>query len=573
MCGIFAYLCRVKSNPKQCQQKIVHEAMKIQHRGPDETHIIHGNLGTSIVDDYHLVFHRLTINGLSPESGQPLVYPPNTPTTYLICNGEIYNYKELIQEHGLESEYHSGSDCEIILHLYHKFGLVKTLSMLKGVFAFVLMDLKTKKVMIARDRLGVRSMYYSTDSQGYGVCSELKGLYGLAEASSIKQFPGGCYGVLDFGGGSDKLVIERYYDVYDNIPIKYDSEINICTELRKRLTTAVKMRMMCDRETKNGYPAIGTYLSGGFDSSIVAAILADHYPGTLETFSIGFSNSPDLINARVVAEYIGSKHHEYVVTETEVLASLKDVTRQIESPDVTTNRASAFMYLLSKEIKRVSDVVVVLSGEGADEAFGSYMYFHNAPSPEAFHGETIRLLNDLRYFDLLRGDKSSAVAGLEIRVPFLDTDFIEYVRTIAPLNKLHDGKEKYILREAMSLRYGADKLGRQLLPDSILWRPKEAMSDGVSLHSRSWSTIIQEYVMHNDYNENEYVIEPKCKWSALQVVKDPADLERAWFRRTFSSMYLGCEDTVPYDWLPKWCGNVKDASARVLDVYKDKIEM
>lgn len=562
MCGIFAYFCRGLTLN---QQKIVLEALKIQHRGPDETHIIHSNLGGFALDRFHLVFHRLMINGLSPESGQPLVYPTTgKPTTFLICNGEIYNYRELINQFGLESVYDSGSDCEIILHLYHKVGIEATLRLVRGVFAFTLVDLERKEVYIARDPLGVRSMYYSADTYGVGVCSELKGLYELADPSTIHQFPGGCYARLSSIDG--KLYRKRYYTLWDpaHNMLTGQSEDEVCHEISKRLITAVKRRMMCDRQGVDGTPAVGAYLSGGFDSSIVAAILADYYPGQLQTFSIGFKNAPDLLNARTVAQYIGSKHHEYVITEQEALDALSECCQQIESYDVTTNRASLFMYLLSKYVQRVSDVVVMMSGEGADEAFGSYMYFHNAPDSASFHDETIRLLNDLQYFDLLRGDKSSAAAGLEIRVPLLDIDFIDYVKTVPPSMKLCHGVEKYVLRKAMSGQYCKNSEGKQYLPDSILWRRKEAMSDGVSEHRRSWSQVIQDHVHQSLLGD--YVM-PR-----VMPIKDPVDVERDWFRRTFNRYYGGCEETIPYDWLPKWCGDVKDASARVLQVYKDKIE-
>lgn len=563
MCGIFAYFCRHECITEQ--QKIVLEALKIQHRGPDETHIIHSNLNGFVLDRFHLVFHRLMINGLSPESGQPLVYPTTgKPTTFLICNGEIYNYRELIEQYDLEGVYDSGSDCEIILHLYHRLGIEETLRQLRGVFAFTLVDLTKKEVYLARDPLGVRSMYYSADSQGVGISSELKSLYNLADPSTIHQFPGGHYARLSSIDG--KLHLKRYYTLWDPVhdSILSDNESEVCHEISKRLITAVTRRMMCDRKGKHGSPAVGAYLSGGFDSSIVAAILADHYPGQLQTFSIGFADAPDLLNARTVAQYIGSKHHEYVITEQEALAALSECCPQIESHDVTTNRASLFMYLLSKEVRRVSDVVVMLSGEGADEAFGSYMYFHNAPSESEFHEETIRLLNDLQYFDLLRGDKSSAIAGLEIRVPFLDIDFIDYVKTIPSKMKLCHGVEKYVLRKAMSKDYCRNSEGEQYLPDSILWRRKEAMSDGVSLHSRSWSQVIQEHMCRS--RPNGYV--QPC----MMPVKEPVDLEKDWFRQTFNRHYGGCEGTIPYEWLPKWCGSVKDSSARVLQVYKDKID-
>lgn len=564
MCGIFSYFVRPTSDLKK--QQIINSAMKIQHRGPDETHIIHGNLPGDMFDTYHLIFHRLMINGLSPESGQPLVYPSEHPYLYLLCNGEIYNYQELVVRESLALEYHSKSDCEIILHLYHRYGIEKTLDMIKGVFAFVILDTKANKIVMARDPLGVRSLYYSVDQYGFGLCSELKGLYDLADPAAISQFPGGCYGSLDYDSGSSKLSLTRYYDITAPVELLTDSEQTICKTLSDLFINAVRRRMMCDRTTSDGRPTVGAYLSGGFDSSVVAAVLADCYPGQLETFSIGFADAPDLINARLVAEYIGSKHHEYVITEQEALEGLYEVTRQIESYDVTTNRASTFMYLLSKYIQRKSDTVVVLSGEGSDEMFGSYMYFHNAPSDCDFHQETLRLLKDLQYFDLLRGDKSSAVAGLEIRVPFLDIDLINYVRRIPPKLKMAHGIEKYIIRKAMSqVRNSA---GEPLLPDSILWRTKEAMSDGVSLHQRSWNTIIQAHLLSNAYSSLQFVV--SSEEADQTESQDPVDLEKVWLKNRFISEYPGCAHTIPYEWLPKWCGDVKDSSARVLDVYKQK---
>jgi asparagine synthase (glutamine-hydrolysing) len=576
MCGIFAYFCR--TGQCVCKESIVQNALKIQHRGPDETHIIHGKLDTDqIIDNYHLVFHRLMINGLSPESGQPLVYPPTAPTSFLMCNGEIYNYHELIDEYNLGSVYHSSSDCEIILHLYHKIGIKATLGKLKGVFAFVLLDTKNQCIVMARDPFGVRSMYYSADHQGYGVCSELKGLYGLAKPSSIQQFPAGCYAQLDTlnmdrYAPQTKLKIHKYYDVNElTVAMGNPSVHSTCLELRKLLFDSVKRRMLCDRKTSNGIPAVGCYLSGGFDSATVAAILSDSYPGQLETFSIGFKGSPDLINAQVVAKYLGSKHHEYVITEEFALENLEKVTKHIESYDVTTNRAGLFMYLLSQKIKEISDVVVVLSGEGSDEASGSYMYFHNAPDDESFEKETLRLLKDLPYFDLLRGDKCSSAAGLEIRTPFLDIDFIEFYKTVPISMKLHNGIEKWVLREAMTSKYGINSQGRQMLPDSIIWRTKEAMSDGVSLHARSWSTIIQEHLMKTQSARSMYVDSGLCDCDSVNDPVLPSEVERKWFKQVFSSEYPGCEGTIPYDWLPKWCGDVCDASARVLSVYNDKI--
>lgn len=573
MCGTFCYLCRTGSSPK-CKQTIVNAALRTQHRGPDETHIIHGRLHGTIVDRFHLIFHRLMVNGLSPESGQPLVYPATgstAPKRYLLCNGEIYNFKELIRKYKLESVYDSSSDCEIILHLYelyltHQINTLSDMIMeMKGEFAFVLVDMEKCHIVAARDPLGVRSLYYSIDQDGYGFCSELKSLYPLASPASISQFPAGCYGVLNAGEPwtcSEQLQITRYYDVRAPRIFTINSMQEVSLELFRLLKQAVERRLMCDRQTMAGQTAIGAYLSGGFDSSAIAGILASIYPGKLHTFSIGFCDAPDLLAARKVAKYIGSIHHEVVVTEDEMIALLQEVPEIIESYDVTTNRASAFMLRLSRYIREHTDIIVVYSGEGSDELFGSYMYFHNAPSHTEFHAETIRLLHDLQYFDLLRGDKASAAAGLEIRVPFLDIDFVEYAISIPPHMKMYDGIEKYVLRHALA------QTG--LIPYDICWRTKEAMSDGVSLVSRSWSTVIQDYVTSGQQTRDRYVRLPDLD---RHYAMDPISAEKQWFRSAFNSAYPGCEHTIPYEWLPKWCGDVKDASARVLEIYKKKNEL
>jgi asparagine synthase (glutamine-hydrolysing) len=314
---------------------------------------------------------------------------------------------------------------------------------------------------------------------------------------------------------------------------------------------------MCDRQTSEGQSAIGAYLSGGFDSSAVAGILSQIYPGKLHTFSIGFKDAPDLVAARQVAAHIGSVHHEVIVTEEEMVKLLERVPEIIESYDTTTNRASAFMIRLSEYIRDNTDIIVVYSGEGSDELFGSYLYFHNAPDHDSFHKETVRLLHDLQYFDLLRGDKSSAVAGLEIRIPFLDIDFVEYALRIPAEYKLRRGIEKYILRAAVG--------DLNLIPHNICWRTKEAMSDGVSLVGRSWSNIIQDMAMSRTQSHRQFIVDPDDRQHM-----DKIDAEKHLFRTLFNRAYPGCEKLIPYEWLPKWCGNVRDASARVLDVYKNE---
>jgi asparagine synthase (glutamine-hydrolysing) len=308
---------------------------------------------------------------------------------------------------------------------------------------------------------------------------------------------------------------------------------------------------MCSRTTdKNDIPAIGAYLSGGLDSSLIAAILQKELnkqtvPCKLETFSIGFIGSPDLHYARNVAEYIGSNHHEVIITEEEALLAIPEVIKAIESYDITTVRASTMMYLLSKYIKQNSKVVVMLSGEGSDEASGSYKYFQNAPNDDEFHKESERLLKDLCYFDNLRADKSSAAWGLEVRAPFLDLDFLKYYMTVPRCIKTQMGKEKYLLRKAFKSNNKDN-----YLPEEVLCRPKEAMSDGVSLQKRSWSVIIQEAAKKDFYNTD-----------------DGLEAEKEMYLYYFNKYYKGCTKQIPYMWLPKWCGDIKDPSARVLSIY------
>ncbi len=562
MCGIFAFFYKpgfsCKSGKRSCKDVIVHNAMKIQHRGPDATNILHG--ATSGVN-YTLVFYRLAINGVSPESGQPMSHPKD-PKLILICNGEIYNYKSLISEYKLETEYRSGSDCEIILHLYKLFGLSGVVSRIKGEYAFILLDLNTGTVCASRDPYGVRSLYYAENAQCFGFASEGKALHRLFKRnefsgkSPVDQFPNGTMYCKSLE--SNVMNMTQYYDF--QATYQTYTEDNAARTLRKLFTSGVKSRMLCDRTTDTGAPALAAFLSGGFDSSSVAAILQDNMPeGTrLETYSIGFSTSPDLEKARLVADYIGSDHHEYIVTEQMALSFIIPTIRQFETYDPTTIRAGVFMIMLSLYLRTRSKAVAFYSGEGMDEASGSYIYFHKAPNDEAFHEEMLRLEKDLRYFDNKRGDNSSALAGLEIREPCLDQDFLQYYNTVSPKLKLRNGTEKYIMRLAMTSQYGLDRKGRQLLPDEIIWRPKEAMSNGVSHNDRDWATIIHEHIVKLEGSK------PYSEYSASDLVH----MERAYYLRIFLQFYPGCEHQLPYLWLPRWCGDVIDPSARVLDVYR-----
>jgi len=517
MCGIF-----------YTSDNTIGQPADLAHRGPDCSAVV------QTAENEILVFHRLAINGLSSLSNQPMTFDGKT---YLLCNGEIYNYRALCQRFNIELK--TGSDCEIVLHLFLKLGFKNMVKQLDGEFAIIIVTEDT--VYAARDPYGVRSMYYAMENHKFAFASEGKALLNM---KNVKQVTPGCYYTIEKTTGRH-LTMDEYHS-YAGIINAGLEHTSVITELNRLLTEAVQKRLMCDRisagtkaYSSGSKSAIGAYLSGGFDSSIVAAILQRNYAGQLETFSIGFENAPDVLFARKVADFIGSRHHEYIITPEEALAAIPEVIRAIESYDTTTVRASTMMYLLSKYVREHTDIKVMFSGEGADEASGSYRYFHNAPSHEAFHEEALRLLKDLCYFDNLRADKSSAAWGLELRVPFLDLDFLNYYMTVSPGLKTQQGLEKFALREAF----------KGYLPDEVLYRPKEAMSDGVSLHERSWSSIIQDHAM----------ILMDC------LVK--LDAEKIWYRKIFCQFYPAAEGQIPYYWVPKWCGGIQDPSARVLPFY------
>ena len=300
---------------------------------------------------------------------------------------------------------------------------------------------------------------------------------------------------------------------------------------------------------------VGCLLSGGLDSSLITALVAKHFKKEdLCTFSIGFEGSEDLKYAKIVADHLNTRHFEYIVTEQMMIQSIEDVIRDIETYDITTIRASTPMYLLSKYIKNNTDITVLFSGEGSDEASGSYMYFHNAPDSNSFNKETVRLLKDLQYFDVLRSDKSTASNGLEVRVPFLDKEFLQYYMQIDPDLKIPNGKiEKYLLRKAFD---------NGLLPDEILWRSKEAFSDGVSSKKKSWFEILQCHI-------NNIITDEEFEESASKYKHNPPKLKEAlYYRRIFDKHFSNRDSIIPYYWLPKWNGEINDPSARILNSYK-----
>lgn len=498
MCGIFGEIRRINSLNDRFDLKDTEElAMKSKHRGPDNTCDYF-----STYHSYHLyfVFHRLSINGLDEKSNQPM----RIRNTVLLCNGEIYNYKELAKEYQLDLM--TNSDCEIISLLYERIG-IQCIRLLDGVFTFLLYDNKNGLIYVGHDPIGVRSGYMINTESRFLVSSEMKS---LPDSDAIKMIAPGSY--IEFNLNNHQVETFQYFNL--EFPIKYREDEVACSILRELLHASVKKRLMSDQP-------MGCLLSGGIDSSIICYLVNQMLsPRKLDTFSIGLENSPDLIHAEKVALYLGTNHTSFIVTEKEMLDAIDPTIKQIESYDTTTVRASVPMYLLSKKIRDTTDIKVIFSGEGADELSGSYLYFHNAPNAEAFQEECLRLVKDVQHFDVLRGDKTTAGNGLEIRVPFFDKEFVREYMSIDPQLKLvRDGCEKYLLRKTFEGK----------LPNDVVWRRKDGFSDGVSKGVRPWYQIIHEYTT-SKYNlsEDEY------------------------YHNVFDKYYPFRQYIVPYQWLPKW---------------------
>ena len=467
MCGIVS-IFNIKEQTPELRQKALRMSGKIRHRGPDWSGVYCG--GSAI-----LAHERLAI--VDPESGRQPLFSPGKKQV-LAVNGEIYNHQSIRRRYQDRFQFQTGSDCEVILALYRERG-DGFLDELDGIFAFALYDVERDEYLIARDPIGVIPLYYGYDKEGrLYVASELKALEGQCDSYSV--FPPGH--VLTKCDAKPRRYYERDWFSYDSVK---DNPASV-DELREALEASVRRQMMSD-------VPYGVLLSGGLDSSVISAV-AQKYAGNrvetggkeaawwprLHSFAVGLRGAPDLLKARLVAEHIGTVHHEINYTIQEGLDALSDVVYFTETYDVTTIRASTPMYLLARVIKSMG-IKMVLSGEGADEVFGGYLYFHKAPSARAFHEETVRKLSKLYLYDCLRANKSLAAWGVEGRVPFLDTEFLDVAMRINPAAKMCPGSvmEKKILREAFS----------SLLPQEVAWRQKEQFSDGVGY---SWIDTLKQ---------------------------------------------------------------------------------
>lgn len=469
MCGIIGVFNVPESQITDVREQVLVMSKRIRHRGPDWSGIYTGKQAV-------MAHERLAI--VDPESGGQPLYSADG-TVVLTVNGEIYNHRELRRR--LEGKYRfsTGSDCEVILALYQEKG-IDFLEDLNGIFAFALYDSKSGRFLIARDPIGVIPLYigYGSEGQVY-VASELKALEGFCPCYE-PFLPGHCY---DSAEGRMRCWYTRSWMDYAAVSRSEEPE----SMLQPALCKAVERQLMSD-------VPYGVLLSGGLDSSIISAIAARYAERRIESggsqrawwprlhsFAVGLEGAPDLAKAREVAEHIGTVHHEIHYTLQEGLDALRDVIYFIETYDVTTVRASVPMYLLARVIKSMG-IKMVLSGEGADEIFGGYLYFHKAPTPQAFHEETVRKLSKLYLYDCLRANKSLSAWGVEGRVPFLDKEFLDVAMNLRPDVKMCPGRklEKQVLRQAFS----------DYLPQDIVWRQKEQFSDGVGY---SWIDTLKAY--------------------------------------------------------------------------------
>ena len=506
MCGIVCAF-NLRGDKDLIRSNVLEMAQKVRHRGPDWS-------GIYSSDNAILAHERLAI--VDPTSGkQPIISEDGLKV--IAVNGEIYNHKNLKNRFAADYNFRTESDCEVILALYEKKG-INFLNDLNGIFAFALYDSSNDKYLIARDHMGIIPLYMGWDKDDiFYISSELKSLEGVCD--KIELFLPGHY--LE----SSSMNLVKWYDPewvsYEHVK---DSETSI-KAIHDSLSAAVKRQLMSD-------VPYGVLLSGGLDSSITSALAKkfaskriesndkqDAWYPQLHSFSVGLKDAPDLKAARIVADHIGTIHHEINFTVQEGIDAIRDVIYHLETYDITTIRASTPMYLIARAIKSLG-IKMVLSGEGADELFGGYLYFHKAPNAKEFHEETVRKLDKLHQYDCLRANKSLAAWGIEGRVPFLDKEFIDVAMNINPEDKMiKNGRiEKWVLREAF----------KDYLPESVLWRQKEQFSDGVGY---SWIDSLKDLVSKevSDHNlENASKIYP---------INTPRNKEEYYYRSIFNNHF------------------------------------
>lgn len=555
MCG-FVGVFDLAGDAVGLRTQVLQMARKLRHRGPDWSGIY---CGERVI----LAHERLSVVGV--DSGKQPLYSKDGKLV-LAVNGEIYNHKEIRKKYP-DYEFQTHSDCEVILALYRDKG-ADLFEELNGMFAFALYDIEKDVYLIGRDHMGIIPLYMGYDNAGqFYVASELKALEGVCP--NIQEFLPGCF-VDSSQGGEPRQWYRRDWMEYESVK---DNESDV-DRLRTALEDSVHRQLMSD-------VPYGVLLSGGLDSSVISAVAkmfaarrieddnktAAWWP-QLHSFAVGLNGAPDLVAAKKVADYIGTVHHEIHFTVEEALDVLSDVIYHIETYDVTTVRASTPMYLLARCIKSMG-VKMVLSGEGSDELFGGYLYFHKAPDAKAFHEETVRKLDKLHMYDCLRANKSLAAWGVEGRVPFLDKEFMDVAMRLNPQSKMcGNGKvEKYILRKAFE----------DYLPESVVWRQKEQFSDGVGYN---WIDALREMA-------EKKVSDKQMAHAAERFpVKPPMSKEEYWYRTMFEEHFpsasaaqtvpsvpsVACSTSVALEWDASFKNRVDPSGRAVRAVHEEAYE-
>lgn len=574
MCGIWAFL----SKNGYLKKDILYKSFEmLQYRGPDRS-----NLTTLSDKNIMLGFHRLSIMDTSTNGDQPFIIEDNNRVIYTLCNGEIYNFKELLQKYQFTTK--SNSDCEIIPLIYKNYGINTLVKNIRGEFAIIILDINkiTNEMIchVVRDPFGVRPLFIGVDYRGICISSELKGQSNIYDVIpdnyTVDQFKGGNYGTFKYikGQWSD-IELTQYY--FFPTEIKYSDPNQSISLIRNTFIEAVKCRLQSDRP-------LGFLLSGGIDSSSVVGVayslLKDTKP--LYTFSIGFEGGTDEPNAKLVAKYINSDiitvpynisvedynrvsnqygsnkglHTHVMITNEQAINMIESTVKIIESFDLTSVRASVMQLMISKFISRYTDIKVLLCGDASDEQYGSYLYFSKCNDPKEFNDECIRLMDEIYKYDGLRCDRCVSNSEIEIRLPFSDQSLVDLTFSIDPKLRMTSthGIEKWLFRESM----------KGFIPEVVRNRIKTAMSDGVSSKEKSWYQIIQDR-LESKYTKEDLEI-AKSRYEHLT----PYTKEGLYYRELFCKYYGSAYEVstvIPYYWLPKWTGidsKLLDPSARTL---------
>lgn len=531
MCGIFCFFGQSKPDTLVNVTKAIES---IKHRGPE-------NITVTQYPQGYMAFARLAINGLTTAGNQPLI----VKDCYLICNGEIFNHHEIAEKQGI---HRYSSDCEVILPIYRAVG-IRLFEHIDGEYAMIIYDRQRNSLIVARDPLGIRPLFIGRAPEGLYFASEAKAI--IPFTSDIFQFPAGIYRIYD------AINLTAVFEAELPASVKYNTITPAATPkiIYSHLESAVKKRIFTTERP------LGLLLSGGLDSSITATLSRLLYPPNLKlhSFTIGLESAPDLPCAREMAQYLGTEHHEIIFTPEEGIAAIPEVIWHLETWDTTTIRASVPQYLMAKWISKNTDIKVLITGEGSDELFFGYKYHSLAPNPSEAQAESVKLLKELPWYDVLRTDRTMAAFGLEVRVPFLDPKLVNYIISLSPETKMKGGNntiEKQILRQAFT----------GVLPESILMRPKDAFSDSVG---HSWVSAIKEYC-ETVYDDKQFKEILESKYNQCSIDSKPYDKESLWYREIFHTYFPATTTLIPHYWKPNWSPGIQDPSARFLKLNLSK---